>query len=263
MILRWTCGAAAILAIVLAGNAAGKDKSPALSTREIYEISLSRTSGYLLTAHGRTVIEAHSGCGGTHTVQRSLSDTTYKDGRPIRTDFIIDTRESADGRTLNFHVRNTQSGNGMEVHDGAARLDSSGAGRVTFTSKERPLVLPRGTVFPAAFARAMLEAAFRGHDLQNHTVFQGGGRDALVTAAVRIGSPVSRPRELARDPAGLLKGRVWPILISYFPERGELPASEVAAHLYANGVLGSLSLVYQQFTLRVKLVRVERLRSGC
>src|SRR3954447_1774424 len=69
MILRWTCGAAAILAIVLAGNAAGKDKSPALSTREIYEISLSRTSGYLLTAHGRTVIEAHSGCGGTHTVQ--------------------------------------------------------------------------------------------------------------------------------------------------------------------------------------------------
>ena len=263
MILRCTCGAAAILAIVLAGNAAGKDKSPALSTREIYEISLSRTSGYLLTAHGRTVIETHSGCGGTHTVQRSLSDTTYKDGRPIRTDFIIDTRESADGRTLRFHVRNTQSGNGMEVHDGAARLDSSGAGRVTFTSKERPLVLPRGTVFPAAFSRATLEAAFRGHDLQNQTVFQGGGRDTLVTAAVRVGSPVSRPRELARDPARLLKGQVRPILISYFPERGELPASEVAAHLYANGLLGSLSLVYPQFTLRAKLVRVERLPSAC
>src|SRR6476660_3103333 len=115
MILRWTRPAAAILATVLAGDAAGRGKPPALSTREIYEISLARTSGYLLTAHGRTVIETHSGCGSPHTVQRSLTDTTYKDGRPIRTDFIIDTGESADGRTLRFHVRNTQSGNGTEV----------------------------------------------------------------------------------------------------------------------------------------------------
>jgi hypothetical protein len=95
-------------------------------------------------------------------------------------------------------------------------------------------------------------------------VFQGGGRSALVTAAVRIGHLPSKPREAAKDPAGLLKGgRAWPILISYFSNDGELPTSEVAAALCANGLLGSFSLVYPQFTLRAKLMRVERLASSC
>jgi hypothetical protein len=261
--LHWTRGAVAAFIVVCTGDVVAKNVGPALSTREIFEVSLTRTSGYLLTARGRTVIETHSGCGSTHTVQRSLADTTYKDGWPIRTDFVIDTQESADGRTLRFQVRNTQSGNGTEVHDGAAHLDSSGAGRVTFTSKDKPFALPRGTMFPAAFSRAMLDAASHGRSFQNHIVFQGGGRAALVTAAVKIGPPVAKPNESARDRAGLLKGQTWPILVSYFPERGELPASEVAAHLYANGLLGSLSLVYPQFTFMAKLVRVERLPSAC
>ena len=68
-----------------------------LSAREIYDVSLTRTSGYVFTARGRTVVETHAGCGGTHTMQRSLLDVTYRDGQPIRTDFTIETWESADG----------------------------------------------------------------------------------------------------------------------------------------------------------------------
>jgi hypothetical protein len=189
---------------------------------------------------------------------------TYADGRPIRTDFVIETWESADGRTLRFHVRNAQSGDGTETHEGVATLAANGSGQVTFTTKEKSFPLPRGTMFPNAFSRAMFEAARKGQDLGNRLVFQGGGRSALVIAAVKTGHALANPRETAMDPAGLLKGAAaWPILISYFTGNGELPTSEVAAHQYANGLLGSFSLVYPQFSLRATLVRVERLPSSC
>jgi hypothetical protein len=232
--------------------------------REIFEVSLERTSGFLLTAHGRTAIETRGGCGGTRTLQRSLTDMIYKDGRPIRTDFVIETWESADGRTLRFHVRNTQSGGDAESHDGTARLGADGTGQVTFASHERPFALPRGTMFPTALSQAILRAAVNGTDLNSRIVFQGGDRKALFTTVVRIGRRSARPHEDVRDPDDLVKQvPAWPVLISYFPAQEELPASEVSATLYANGLLGSFSLVYPQYTLRAKLIRVERLPSSC
>lgn len=257
-------GFAAIAAIFMSAIAVnGASREAQASSRETYEVSLVRTSGYLLTAHGRTIIETRAGCVATHTIQRSLSDVTYKDGQPIRTDFTIETWESGDGRTLRFHVRNAQNGFPPEMHAGTATLAANGSGRVTFISKDNGFALPPGTMFPGAFSRAMFNAASQGHDLPSHTIFQGGGRSALVTAAVKIGHRAERPHERAIDPAHLLKGGAWPILISYFPENGELPSSEVAALLYANGLLGSLSLIYPQYTLRAQLVRLERLPSSC
>jgi hypothetical protein len=250
-----------------AGDAKARNAIPSdlASSREIYDVSLAHTSGYLLSARGRTVVETHGNCrGGTRTLQRSLSDVTYKDGQPMRTDFVIDTWESRDGRTLRFHVSNTQTGYGTEKHDGTAQLAPDGTGKVSFTSHDKPFALPRGTAFPGSFSRALLDAANKGHDLANRMVFQGGGSSALVTAAAKIGAKQSGAHELAKDPNHLLRGMsAWPILISYFPTEGELPASEVAAHLYSNGLLGSLSLGYPQFSLRAKLVRVERLKSSC
>jgi hypothetical protein len=255
--------------IFLAGaiaNAAGGNGSP-LSTREIYDVTLARTTGYLLSAHGRTVVETREECGGTRTLQRSLSDVTYKTGAPIRTDFVTETWESSDHRTLRFDARNLQSSNGAERHTGTARLFANGTGEVTFTSKDKPFELPRGTMFPGVFSRAILDAAQKGQNLENRIVFQGGGRDALVTASVRIGMREAHPIATAADPDHLIKGAAaWPVLMSYFPDQADMPASEVATELYANGTMGSLSFVYPQYTLKATLVRVERLpprKSSC
>ncbi|HEY1963220.1 MAG TPA: DUF1849 family protein [Rhizomicrobium sp.] len=249
----------AILALMVQDAAVA---DPSTSTREIYDVSLARTSGYLRSAHGRTAVETREECGGTRTVQRSLSDVTYKTGAPIRTDFVTETWESSDHRTLRFDARNFQSGNGAERHTGTARLFANAAGQVTFTSKDKPFALPRGTMFPGAFSQAILAAARKGQNLRSRTVFQGGGREALVTASLRIGARDAHPQTTAKDPDHLLKGvTAWPVLMSYFPDKGELPASEVAAELYANGTMGSLSFIYPQYTLRARLVRAERLPS--
>ena len=201
--------------------------------------------------------------GEAHTLQRSLLDMTYKDGQPMRTDFVTETWESGDGRTLRFDVSNTQTGYGTEKHAGTATLSAGGDGKVTFTTRDKPFPLPRGTMLPIAFSHAILDAARAGHDLSNRMVFQAGGRNALVTASVRIGARRSRPRITFRDPSGLLKGTTeWPVLMSYYSAGSELPASEVATELYSNGTLGSLSFVYPQFTLKARLASITRLPSA-
>ncbi|HEY1962232.1 MAG TPA: DUF1849 family protein [Rhizomicrobium sp.] len=251
----------AILALMVQDAAVA---DPSASTREIYNVSLARTSGYLRSAHGRTVVETREECGGTRTVQRSLSDVTYKTGVPIRTDFVTETWESRDHRTLRFDARNLQSGNGAERHAGTARLFANGTGQVTFTSKDKPFALPRGAMFPGAFSQAILAVAQKSRSLENRMVFQGGGRDALVTASVRIGAREIHPQITAQDPDHLLKGvTAWPMLMSYFPDQAELPASEIATELYANGMMGSLSFIYPQYTLRATLVRVQPRKTHC
>jgi hypothetical protein len=264
-IAAWTCPAAALVLLLgCIARAGDRTSRAAFGTREIFEVSLDHTTGYLLGARGRTVVETRAGCGVIHTLQRSLADVTYKDGQPIRTDFTIETWESSAGRSLRFRVRNAQTGRVAEIHDGIARLSANDAGRVTFMSGEKSFALPRGTMFPGAFARAMLDAARKGRNLDNRLVFQGGDRKGLLTAAARIGQPLEPPHESAQDPSRLFENeRAWPVLISYFPERAELPASEVAAHFYANGLLGSLSLIYADYSLRATLTRVDRLPSSC
>ena len=259
---RLRLGAAVTTAAVVAaisGSSAHQAEVP--GNREVFDVSLERTSGNLLMLRGRTVVETRTGCGAIHTVQRSLAEAAFKEGPPVRTDFVSETWESSDGRALRFRVRSTQSSAGTERHEGTARLAPDGSGRVNFTSKDKSIALPRGTMFPGAFGRAMIEAAQQGRNLDNHPVFLGG--KALVTAAVKIGRPLARPQEGARDPAHLLQGAAWPVLISYFPDRADLPASEVAVPLYANGLLGSLSLIYPGYSFQAKLVRVERLPSSC
>jgi len=234
------------------------------STREVFDVSLVRTSGYLLSARGRTVVETHiNDNGDTRTLQRSLLDMTYKDGQPMRTDFVIETWESGDGRTLRFDVSNTQTGYGTEKHSGSATLAADGGGKVNFTSSDKPFSLPRGTMLPVAFSHAILDAARKGQDLDNRIVFQGGARNALVTASVRIGARETSPHARPKDPDGLLKGAaVWPVLMSYYSGGSDLPASEVATELYTNGTLGSLSFVYPQFTVKATLASIARLPSA-
>jgi hypothetical protein len=119
-------------------------------------------------------------------------------------------------------------------------------------------------MFPTAQTFDILRAAENGKTTVSRTIFQGGAKDGLLTATATIGTRTSKTVEQPRDPAGVLKGvAAWPVLISYFSGDAESPDSEVATRLYANGLLGSMSLIYPEYTLRATLVRVERLPSTC
>jgi len=260
------------LATALAVFGTGAAPLPSLvSYRAIYEVSLEHTSGGVLAARGRMAVEFHDTCDGWSTTQRLIADMTDSEGTASRTDFFVTAWESKDGHTMRFDINNAHDGKTLSRQRGSAALAADGSGSVQLASGKPPrFSLPKGTEFPTAQIIAVLHAAQGGGSASlKHLVFQGGDPTDLNFSTAVVGKQANAAAlasDLQADKSGLLKGMpAWSVLLSYFPlsARNESPDYEVATHLYANGVSGSMSLVYPDYTLRAMLVRLEPLRSAC
>jgi len=112
-----------------------------------------------------------------------------------------------------------------------------------------------------------LSAARGGQAIANANVFQGGDTSDLYYSTATVGRAVSPARlsaDRVADASALLKGQpAWPVLVSYYSKGAEVPEYEVGSRLYANGIIGSMSLIYARFTLQAKLARVEPLAPAC
>jgi len=236
-----------------------------VSNRETFDVSLERATRSIVAARGRTAIEFRVACDGYSTIQRSIADLVNAQGDITRTDFSTRYWEARDGLSMRFEIVSRQDGKITDSQRGLASLVSNGTGTVTLERKDRAFSLPTGTLFPTRETFEILNAAVGGEGSLSRTMFQGGGKGAVYVSTATIGRSPTRPgAEDAKDSNGLLRGvKAWPVLISFFPPDAETPDSEIATHIYANGLLGSLSLVYPDYTLRAHLTRVERLPSSC
>jgi len=241
-----------------------------VSYRAIYDVSLEHTSGSILAARGRMAVEFHDTCDGWSTTQRLIADMTDSEGVASRTDFFVTAWESKDGRTMRFDINNAHDGKTESRQRGSAALAPDGSGTVQLAAgKPARFSLPKGTEFPTAQIVNVLHTAESGGLSSKHLVFQGGDPSDLNFSTAIVGKQASAAAlapDLRVDKSGLLKGApAWSVLLSYFPlsARKESPDYEVATHLYANGISGSMSLVYPDYTLRAMLVRLEPLHAAC
>lgn len=237
-----------------------------VSNRAIYKVKLAHAlPGGLIAVNGRTVIEFRNTCDGYETKQRFIADMTGPDNNVSRSDFVIEAWEAKTGHAMRFDITNMVDGQIAERYKGHASLDADGAGKVVLSVPvKKSFALPAGTILPAIQTLAVIRAAQAGKRSLNRTVFQGGDKTDLYFSTATMGAPVSAEvtnREAAAA-GDLLKGvRAWPVLMSYYPTNADAvsPEYEIAARLYANGVLGAMSMVYSRFTLRATLQKVERL----
>lgn len=258
-----------LVAVFLAASAAMAAAPPPnlVSNRSTFEVSLAHAlPGGMSAVRGRTVIELRDRCDGWETTERFLADMTDADGNISRTDFVTTTWESRSGDTLRFDITNMVDGQVVEREKGTATRAQDGPGDVALTvPSDRHFPLPPGTEFPMQQTIEALEAAEAGKESLSGPLFQGGSESDLYFSTVSIGKPVPKG-ELSRDrPEGLADllddVHAWPVLMSYYPnsEEGVMPDYEVASRFYANGLIGTMSLIYRRFTLTAKLVKVERL----
>jgi len=258
------------LALVFPAIAANAIAAPVtlVPNRAIYELSLAHTSaGGMIAARGRIVIEFRDVCDGWATTQRMLADMTDADGKVARNDFLVTAWENKLGREMRFDITNSVDGQLVERQRGRA-IEADGGGTVDLAEpRTMTFELPNGTDFPTGQATAILQAAQTGQTSTKAFVFQGGDASALYLSTVLIGKRVpDSQNEHPIDKTGVVKNvPAWPVLISYFPKdaRSEAPDYEVASRLYANGVIGSMSLIYANYTLKATLTQVEPLPPAC
>ena len=239
------------------------------SARATYEISLAKgLPGGAVAMRGRTVIEFRATCTGYKTTQRFLADTSDAQNHVSRSDFAVTAWESRTGRTMRFDVTNMVDGELVERYVGRATRHDGAPGQVTLTKpRGGEFALPAGALFPTAQTIAVIEAARSGQRSYKGPVFQGGGKSDLYYSTAVIGKPLPAGHPARESVAGdadlLSRVAAWPVLLSYYSTKdgttGETPEYEVAAHLYANGILGTMTLIYPRFTLKAKLTKLERL----
>jgi len=252
------------LAVAAGSIAAGPVLVP---NRATYEVSLAHAEpGGIVGARGRTVIEMRNTCDGWSTVERFLLDTSDGDGTVSRSDFVITAWESRTANAMRFDVTDMTDGTIGERNRGHAELGTDGSGTVTLTAPAASsFALPKGIVFPMAQTLEILRAAAAGKTSLSGPVFQGGDQTSLYYSAVTIGRQVGLAdpaREAPDGAADLLSGvAAWPVVMGYYPsgKDGLTPDYEVATRLYANGIAGTMSLIYPDFTLTATLTKLERL----
>lgn len=262
---------ARLLAVMLAG-AANVAAMPIqlVSNRATYDVRLEHTSpGGAVAGRGRMVIQFRDTCDGWSTAQRMVADLTDADGAISRTDFLVTAWESKDGKSMRFDVKSA-SGSKRKEKRGTAMIGADGRVTVTLLSPtRRQFTLPAGTLFPSTQVLDLVRAATRGEGMVRRMVFQGGDENDyfISTAVIGRAAPLqATAAERAVDRGGLLHNvTAWTTLVSYFANRrgADLPEYEVASRLYANGVSGSMSLIYTRYALRATLTHLEPVLPSC
>jgi len=264
--------ALAVSAASVSVEAAPAPSAPQLAPhRATYEISLSRTEpGGIVAATGRTVIEFRDMCTGWSTTQRFVADMTNSEGDPARSDFIATSWESKDGSQMRFTVKNSVDGKTSQRFEGSVLRASGGSSAVKLTiPRGQGFALPMNAILPTQHTLDVLKAAAAGQNTIRQLVFQGGDKSDLYDATTVIGRPANAAElsgDRASDQSGILAhANARSVLISYFAynSRATTPEYTVAYRLYSNGVVGQMSLIYSRFTLRARLVKLEKLAPSC
>jgi hypothetical protein len=223
----------------------------------------------MVSVHGRTITEFRDVCTGWSTTQRFVADMVDDDGDASRSDFSIVLWESKDGREMTFDSTDLINNKVNEKEKGKATLSANGGQVVLSVGKHKRFALPTEALFPTQHTVDVIKAAQAGASSVRRFVFQGGAEDELYLALATIGraaSPAQMVGERKADRDGVLKNvPAYPVLVSFYPRTGDADAAdyEVASRLYANGVIGSMSLIYPRFTMRAELVKLEKLPSTC
>lgn len=259
--------AASAIVVGLGMIAAAPAPVSLVSNRATYDVSLaSALPGGVVAVRGRTVTEFRDTCDGWATTQRFLSDMTDAANNVSRSDFVITAWESKAGKLLTFDFTNMVDGQVIEHRKGTATRNDDGTVDVALTvPREAHLQLPAGTMFPTEQTVKVLQAAEAGRSEMNGSVFQGGDKTDLYVSTAAIGKPLPLAGALDDVPSGaadMLRGvQAWPVLMSYFSSSGDAltPEYEVSSRLYANGIVGTMSLIYARFTLSAKLTKIEPL----
>jgi hypothetical protein len=247
-------------------SAAAAAQAEFVPHRASYELLLipGRGDGSVASAGGRLDFEWADVCDGWAVNQRTRVVMSEASGGELDFGWALTTWEAKDGLAFDYVVQRYQNGEVFETLQGDATLAADGSGGTARFEEpvRREIELPPGTLFPTDHTFVMLNAAAAGELPTYDLVFDASSEHDGLSAV--SAAPAGR---IAGDGAGtfdspLLKGQeAWRILMAYYPPFGqaELPDTEVALRVYANGIADDFVFDYGDFALRARLTAVEAL----
>ncbi len=201
----------------------------------------------------------------------TVTDLTVQqaDSEPVRTQWNFVSRESKDGRSFRFKVRNRRNGDVIDSYTGEAQSGKTG-GQVTFHSEDGDKVvdLPAGTFFPTRHTHELLTKAVAGQRFWASPMFDGSSLEGAfqVTTALGARVPEGTRTPILRDKstgASLLGTPSWPMSLAFFAanqagdQSPDLPDFEIKLRYFQNGIASDIVQDFGTFSLKGTLVSLQ------
>ncbi len=253
------------LILALSAGQSGIAVAELLPHRAAYRMSLAsatRTSG-LVAAKGVMIYTFGKSCDGWTVENRTYLALTYESGAYAETVWTFASSESADGLDFRFRARFEESGRIVERVRGYARLSGQGEDGTAWLAEpeEMEVPLPKGTVFPTQHMRQLIAAAERGDSALQRIVFDGTSLQNPYLVNALLGPLPAHAEQALAASVGLPLAPAWWTRLAYFPlhSREATPEFELSARYRVDGVAGEITQQFDDFTLRVRLDRLETL----
>lgn len=264
-----------------------------------YDISLLRAAerSGMLIASGKLTARLEGGvCEGWSSTSRMQVRFVFRREATRETESRVASWESDDGNR--FYSRIERYLNGLPVETVRVRVERSRAGHpfhLEMTAPERRTVkLPPATLFPTAALKQLLLAAKAGERQRTFLLYEGdeeaapqhvvaliGKKRTHLTPASDMGESADKTAEASKKSVvqALVRWPYWPVSLAYYgvtqrldgsklsdKEReaahAGLPEYEVHFRLYENGVTGEAQLIYPDYVLHARPVRLKMLKAA-
>jgi hypothetical protein len=230
--------------------------------RAFYEMSLGKikNNSDIIGVEGRMIFEWRRLCDGWSVNQRYLMRYQRDIANDIVTDAEYNSWESNDGTRYRFNINHRMPKERNSNIEGTATYSSGQkSGVVQFKApKRKEYKLPMLTMFPSNHTFALLDAAQAKKNFLVVPVFDG----SELETAVSVSSVIGAKKTLKEKKSNLLPANYWPIRMAFFPAKDTQisPSYEITINIHENGVSSSLVLDYQDYTVNVKLVKLEPIK---
>ncbi len=243
-----------------------KETPAAVPHRAIYEVDLSatRSGSQIIDIHGKMFYEWGISCDAWVTNHRFNLVYEYADspGMRIASDFA--TYESKANDTFSFSSRRARDGELYQDLRGHSTLKEA-----IFTSPDDlSFALPKNVMFPTAHTMRMIEEAKKGTKFFSATVFDGSDEEGPIEINTVFGGkvdPMTGIKASDRLDMSLLNSPAYKVRMAVFPVKGDEEESdyEMSLIFHDNGIISDMTIDYDDFSVRQRLVGLEKLEPTC
>jgi hypothetical protein len=236
--------------------------------KALYKMTmLSSKSNSVVNVEGEMYYDFTESCDLSWTTNQKFTlNYLYSDGPEEKLNSQYTSRETEDGKIYDFAVRRSKDGAVEEEISGSATRLPDGSGEVNYTQPaEKKIKLAPGFLFPTQHTIAIINHALKGEHIFNAQMFDGSDGLGALEVNVVVGDAIKPDVDpkLANNP--LLKSPAHKVRLAFYPaENPDQPASpqaepdyEMTMVLHENGVISSMQIDYDQFSLKGVLQAIE------
>ncbi len=240
--------------------------------KALYEIELltNKSSTQFVNLSGQMYYDWQPSCEAWVSNHRFNLMYEYADAPAMRITSDFSTYESFDGKTMNYTSQRKRDGHIFEEIRGMAKVgDDKRASKAEYSiPKDLEFQLPAETKFPMSHTLAVLDKIRNGQKFYRTTIFDGSDKDGPLQVTSFIGKPVEKA-DVIKIATGtdnkLLDSQAWNMRLAFFPLNSPDAASdyEMSVVFHENGVISDVTIDYKDFSVRQKLVALEKLEDIC